>query len=370
MKSSVRRPHRAAGLAGALALAVTLSACGSGAASDDGTTTVRLGAQPFQDRVLYYIAQEKGWYADEGIDLQLSMFPFDADTQLALAGDAVDIGVTCDIPALLQAAQSPNTVYSAMTFSFEGYSISSHEGKFTPYDQFISQGLAPADALKTTAEQLRGKTVVAAAGTNQEAAARALTSAAGMNYDAELNQVDLDPHDGAAYFASGKGDFFAGGVPETKAAISNGGQILITSAQIGAGAVANCGEMTTREYYEQNPEIFEKLQAIYYRTVQYLRDNPDEGYGRVAQLVSENTGAEMSPEAAQEALTELERLPASAAEANELFYSPDSSRYWRDRFEFSQDFLITTGQLQQPVDLDQLVVSQQINDRLLAASPE
>ncbi|MEL7510907.1 MAG: ABC transporter substrate-binding protein, partial [Cyanobacteria bacterium J06554_3] len=88
----IRRRHflqLAAGATGAL----VLNACNT-AGSDDGSEatplTMSMGSAPWVGQLPLYIAQEKGFFAEEGLDFSLSLFGASGDYISAFSSDNID----------------------------------------------------------------------------------------------------------------------------------------------------------------------------------------------------------------------------------------------------------------------------------------
>jgi NitT/TauT family transport system substrate-binding protein len=101
MKRLAQRAARVAAVAVAATLA--LSACASGGASSDsssGETKVTMATQPWLGYGPWYIADEKGYFADEGVDVTLTNFMTDADMTAAFAAGRVQFANAASHSAL------------------------------------------------------------------------------------------------------------------------------------------------------------------------------------------------------------------------------------------------------------------------------
>ena len=90
-------------LAMTVALTVTMVACGSKNTTEESAqkenTKLRMGVMASIDAVPLVIAQEKGYFAEEGIDLDLQIFKAAKDRDAALQAGELD-GVLCDEVAI------------------------------------------------------------------------------------------------------------------------------------------------------------------------------------------------------------------------------------------------------------------------------
>ena len=87
------RRTAAAAVIGVSLLAVTACAGGStgGAGGDGEVSTVGMGIQPWLGYGPWYIAQENGYFEDEGVDVEITNFMNDADMSAAFASDRIQV---------------------------------------------------------------------------------------------------------------------------------------------------------------------------------------------------------------------------------------------------------------------------------------
>ena len=99
-----RLPQRAMSVAAvAVAAAIALSACSTGGAATenaDGETAVAMGTQPWLGYGPWYIADEKGYFSDEGVDVTLTNFMTDADMTAAFAAGRIQMANAASHSAL------------------------------------------------------------------------------------------------------------------------------------------------------------------------------------------------------------------------------------------------------------------------------
>lgn len=99
-----RLPKRAISVAAvAVTAAIALSACSAstgGTQNADGETTVAMGIQPWLGYGPWYIADEKGYFSDEGVDVTLTNFMTDADMTAAFAAGRIQMANAASHSAL------------------------------------------------------------------------------------------------------------------------------------------------------------------------------------------------------------------------------------------------------------------------------
>lgn len=95
-------------LAAVAALTLTLSACGGSAesAGDDGTTTLKVGTIGISSDAAIALAIEKGYFEDEGLDVQTSVVANPSAGIAAAQSGQLDLTYTPSIPLLNALSQS------------------------------------------------------------------------------------------------------------------------------------------------------------------------------------------------------------------------------------------------------------------------
>ncbi len=76
-------------------------------AQEDGEPTkIKLGISPFQDTMLPIIGEEKGWFDEAGLDVELTTLGWDA-VMPAVASGAVDVAVNNTTGVVSVASRAP-----------------------------------------------------------------------------------------------------------------------------------------------------------------------------------------------------------------------------------------------------------------------
>ena len=84
--------------AGIIILILFLSACNN---SDTDVETINLAISPIPHSALIFIAQEKGYFAEQGLNVEMIKFSSGKMALDALLGDGVDFATTADFPLTL-----------------------------------------------------------------------------------------------------------------------------------------------------------------------------------------------------------------------------------------------------------------------------
>lgn len=177
-------------LAGLAGLSVApLVACNATSSSSGGDlATVRVGYQAATDYGLFYIGQQKGWFAEAGVDLQLTLFT-SGDAQIeALASGATDLSLQGAQPALIATQQGVADLRFLAPIADAG-------GLFS----------VVADPSISTVEGLAGRKVAFQIGSAYEYYLDNVLASYNMS-QADIEVVNLDPLDGQGAFLSGNVD--------------------------------------------------------------------------------------------------------------------------------------------------------------------
>ncbi|WP_337110063.1 ABC transporter substrate-binding protein [Prescottella equi] len=134
----------------ALALAGTVAACGgentsAAAPSEDGITHLTLSIPPVGDSLPVYVAQEKGYFADNGLEVELAPAANGATTINALISGSTDLALV-SYPSMIKAVDSNLPVTIAAT-AIDGT------------NEYKSGIYVPSGSPVTTAADLLGKKV-------------------------------------------------------------------------------------------------------------------------------------------------------------------------------------------------------------------
>ncbi|NTU75486.1 MAG: ABC transporter substrate-binding protein, partial [Anaerolineaceae bacterium] len=219
---------------------------------------------------------------------------------------------------------------------FTGYSIMARSGQFKTYDDFVAEGKSREEALKLTAAQLKGKTIILPGGASFTPVLDTALKFAGLTRE-DVTIVDMEPVEGAAAFINGTGDFYSDGLPQRFRLEKENMVNILTGVQMAGGAMDVAGLYTTKEYYDKNPQVIEGMLRAWYRAVQYIKDSPDEAIKLMVDWINEQSGAGMTVEDGKRFLKDLVLFP-TYAECKETFFKEGSPFFWKDRLQFVIDY--------------------------------
>lgn len=313
--------------------------------------TVRFGNLPYLDYGPWIIAEKMGYLEEQGIKIETTIFEVEQPLIEAMLGGSIDVAAGADSPFILLAPQSKDKLQMVSVHSlFTGYSIMGRPDQVKTYDQFIAEGKSPEEALAAAAMQLKDKTIILPGGASFYPVLDTALAFAGLT-QADVKIIDMDPVEGAAAFLQGTGDFYSDGLPSRFRLETEGMVNVLTGVQMGGGAMDTAGMYVTTEYYTQNPEIVHGFLKAWYKSVDYIKSNPDEAIAMMIDWINEQSGAGMTVEDGKRFLTDLVLFP-TYDEVGEWFFTEGSPYYWPNRLEFVKSYNETTGVDYSGVDLN------------------
>lgn len=356
-----------------------LAACGgddsssnSSAASGSGELQkVRLGVAPFQDLLSVYIGIEKGWYEEEGLDLEATNVELQEAGE-ALVGGSVDMASMCDVDALVKAPQAPDLRFSNPAYIFLGSAlIVRPDSGMKTYEEFIDEGMDHDAAVAAVGAQLKGKTAIAVGNSDQELAIIVTAQKGGMdNPKKEMKFVDLEANEGLAAFLAGEGDVYNGGLPQRNRALKEGMKTLIGAADLRPEGVIHCGFGTTQKFLDENMDVAVKFQRVWYRIQQAIADDPDGTFPIIRDELNERTGAEITVDELKDIWNNLELFPTSDKEMSEQILTEGGEYHWEDRFAYAKEYYTKAGSITGDYNLDDVYAYPELSEAYAKAYPD
>ncbi|MFE0917505.1 MULTISPECIES: ABC transporter substrate-binding protein [Streptomyces] len=256
--------------AGALLLVAT--ACGSsgdepskGGGSSGGVTTVKVGLIPIVDVAPLYLGQKKGFFKEQGLELEFTTAQGGAAIVPGVASGQFQFGFS-NVTSLM-VAQSNGVPVKAVA---NGIASTGEPGK-----DFGALMVKKGSPLKSP-EELEGRKVAINTLKNiNETAVRASVRSAGGDPD-EVEFVEL-PFDQMPA-ALDKGQIDAAMVVEpATATIKNQDGVEIASPLVDVAPDLTVAlYFTSKQYAERNPEVVEKFQKAAAQSLAYADAHPDE----------------------------------------------------------------------------------------------
>ncbi len=328
---------------------------------------VRFGLTPFVDYGPWILAQELGFFEEEGLDVQFINLASDTEIAEAMAAGALDIGVQSPDSALYYYPQNPQLRIVHIGTLFEGFAITGRP-EYTTFHEFLEMGLSAEEAARETAKQMEGKVILTALGSVHEAIVHAALEIADLTEN-DVTILDIPtPVEGVAAFLQGQGDFFTAGLPQTLRLLAEGYPRTIPGSALGTGGINLSGLESSEQYFQENTDTIVRIVKAWYKAVSYMHQNDTIALPMMVQWLNENTGAGITVADARRLITEDLKFPGSPVEAYYWFYQDGSRSEWHSKLSHRLALLEKVGNVPEgAVDLDQMVVAGEIEALVLEA---
>lgn len=252
-RGSVRGYRR---LFAVLAVIAMLPLLVSSSCKTPGTRTYRIGLGPWVGFGPLYLAQEKGFFKDAGVTVELNVLTGLAERNSALKSGRVDgLAAPVDYFVLSAGNNLETTIVMEIDESVGG------------------DGIVANKSIKKF-EDLRGKRVAFQRGLPSEFFLRALLQEHGMRLE-ELNAIDMETAQAGAAFIAKQLD--AAGVWEpwlTKATEEGGGYVLASTKEY-PNLIVDCLAFN-KDVVTQHPEDVQKIVNAIFRAIDYWKAHEQE----------------------------------------------------------------------------------------------
>lgn len=242
-----------------LVMVFALSACGSGKSetqsTEDGLTKVTLGMVPWPAFEMFYLAEEKGIFEKNGLDVDIQEFSSTTDNSSAFVGGQLDFCTYASSESIAPFAEGADFKVVLLADKSNG-----------------CEGLVATSDIKKVAD-LKGKTVATQYCSVDHLLLLTLLKENGMSID-DINMVDMSIENAGNSFIAGQCDAACIWDPYFSQAKDKGGTVLYSTADnpdIISDVLAASGEMV-----ENNPEVVEAMVKSYYEAADYWREHTDE----------------------------------------------------------------------------------------------
>jgi NitT/TauT family transport system substrate-binding protein len=301
-------------------MAVSMAACGSNntATNEAGEeiTTVTLGTTSWPTNMFFYLAEEKGFFEQNGVDVKIQDFSSTTDSTNAFVGGQLDF---CTFAA--SETISPFFRDADMSVVLETDKSNGCEGLVATSD------------IKTVAD-LKGKTIATQRYSVDHMFLLTLLEENGMTED-DVNIVDMSIQESGSAFIAGQCDAACIWDPYFSQAKNAGGNVLFSSADnpdlitdVLAASKTLCSE---------NPEAVQAVIQSFFDAVDYWKANPEEAN----EFMGEKLGV-----GAEEFASEVDGLIISDAQsAKAAFTEADDYSYWGYTQNTVKDFMYELGVL-------------------------
>ena len=350
-------------LGSAAALGV-LSACTTKGAG----TKVKMAVPAYQDSLVILYGKQAGWFAEEGIDIDFVILEIDEIQEALAAGPNAGAHVVWSTIANTMVASARNAnvryIYPWNTFD-EGFALSARpNGPLKPIDAFLTPGLPRVEAIKRTAAQLRGKTVITTSKTDIEQAVASAAARGGLDFKRDVKVINLPPNEGLAAFLSGEGDAYMGGIPQRDRAHEEGMIEVLAGHDLGPGPIN--GLVTSASYAKDNQDVLLKIMKVWFRIVSFGNKQTTELGNFVVGELNHRSAANFDLRDFKRAWQGLEKFVDSPQYAQRDIFSPTGKNYWRRNWDdCNRYFHDITGALPRDISPNGLFLAEQFHGQFL-----
>lgn len=325
---------------------------------------VRYGVSPFQDTLLPVLGEEMGWYEEEGLDVEFVVLGW-TEVQEALAAGEVDVAINNET-SVIATNQNFNFVYwYGFNIFTEGAALMGRP-EYKTADELEAEGMTREEAIQAAVEQLVGKSVVTTGNTDMEQAVLSAATNAGLVAGTDFTIIDLNPDEGLAAFLSGTGDFYLGGLAQRTRLTAEGMKPIVTGAELAPPPIN--GIITTPAYAAENQDVLVKLLHVWFRIVNYVEENTEEGGQVILDILNEQTGSNMTIENFTTFWQNYEHYPLNPEQIERDILSEDGYAYWRNRWDVTNTYFVeVTGTLDEPVDPEGVFLMEEAHAAYLEA---
>jgi ABC-type nitrate/sulfonate/bicarbonate transport system substrate-binding protein len=208
----------------------------------------------------YYIASEKGWWAELGLKPAFSTFPAGVPQIAASAARSWDVGGTGSVPAVLGAAR-----YNLLTIG-----ITNDES----HGNALLASKAKADAFAKNPASIKGQTIVLTANSTGDYAVQSCLSKWGLK-KTDVSIKSMGQAEIISAMSSGNADLGGLWAPNIYTLEEKAGARLICSGR-DAGAVVPGALIVRAEYAKEQPQNVARYLAVYLRAQKWSLANRKE----------------------------------------------------------------------------------------------
>ncbi|MEP9352223.1 ABC transporter substrate-binding protein [Xanthobacter sp. KR7-65] len=242
---TLARAFLAAGLALAAALPATARA-----------ETVNISYQPALYWSLpFYIATERGWWKEVGIEPSFSTFPAGPQQIAAAPSKSWDIGGTGSPPAVL----------GAVRFNLLTIALADDQSDTA----WVAARAKDADAILKDPSTLKGKEILLTTNSTGHYAAVACLKKMGLGPN-DVRVVNLGPAQAIAAYSSGNGAIAAAWPPFSYTLQEKADTKTLCTGRDG-GAAVTAAVVVRADYAQEHPEMVAKVLAVYLRSIAWQK---------------------------------------------------------------------------------------------------
>lgn len=289
------------------------------ASSADSAMSLTLGTISWIGQVPIYIAQEKGFYEEAGLDFNLRLFGSGSEYMSAFLTNQLDGVSPVSSEAIIMKAQGKDYKIVLVQDNSVG-----------------GDGILAKDSIKSVADFKGKKIAVDTSGVSYFFLLQVLKEA-GLSKD-DITAVNTEPAAAAAAFQANSVDIavtYAPYLNQADEAVADG-RIIYDSSKMPT-AITDLYLFDTA-YIESNPKAVQAFVNATLKGLQFLKDNPEEGIAIGA------TALEAPPE---DIASDLKGIKLPDQETNlKMLAQPEDDLYLANSLEELAAFLLSEGQIE------------------------
>lgn len=331
------------------------------------TNTIVFGVSPFQDTFMPILGKEKGWYKEEGLDVEFKILGW-TEIQEALSSKGtqkIDIGINNISSVIATHNNNPEIVYLYGFNTFDnGFALMTRpNSELKPLSYFLNKGIERKEAIRLTAKQLNNKTVITTSNTDMEQGVAAAANKGELSFKKDIKIINLNPDEGLAAFLSGEGDAYIGGIPQRTRATKEGMIEMLTGVDLGPAPIN--GIVSTKSFYNSNQENIIKVLKVWFRIVEYTNNNMDEVAEIIVTKLNETSAANFTVEDFKTFWNNYEHYPATVGEIEAQILDQNGDNYWKNRWDDTNNYFYNiVNTIPKPVDSDDAFYMNKIQNQL------
>lgn len=298
--------------------------------------TVTVSIHPSGHGLPVYIAQEKGWFEEEGLDVETLVYISAPPQMEAYSSGAWDIGTTGFGGIILGVAKNDLKIIGV---SIDDATVM---GLWARNDSdLVKAGLNQETGVYGAAGQWKDKEILLAQGTITDVLLTATLEKLGLT-DGDVVRTNMDASTAYTAFRSGSGDlvqanasFYFNALNEDWTAVTTGEamELFMPSAIIAGEKMIN-----------ERPEAVKKFTRVYMKAVEWIKENPEEAASMFADFCDDNGVATEYDNALQFVNMQIVKIPDVKGQL-ELFGLAESGNgtIWQESLGHLMDYYITMG---------------------------
>jgi NitT/TauT family transport system substrate-binding protein len=243
------------------AAAVAAALCATGAVHAQPLTEIKVSYQPSLYWALpFYVASEKGWWAELGLKPEFSTFPAGVPQIAASASKSWDVGGTGSVPAVL----------GHVRFGIKTIGITNDESA----GNALLARKEVADKFMKDPASIKGQTIVLTANSTGDYAVQSCLKRWGIA-KSDVTIKNMGQAEIISAMSSGNADLGGLWAPNIYTLEEKAGGKVLCSGKEG-GAMVPGALIARGDYAEQNPENVAKFLAVYLRAWKWMNANKPE----------------------------------------------------------------------------------------------